>query len=151
MFENTPPVILHRILRNPPGSSGILRNPPVSPETVSATAGPNLPSARAGGQDDGSYTKLLQIIIYNVVINACARPGYVAGRDIITYHVVINDCAKSRCMEKAARWLFNVQDAQVKADIIFYHVVTNACAKSRTAPKRLYWTISACNAQSAHV
>ena len=27
------------------------------PETVSATAGPNLPSTRAGGQDDGSYTQ----------------------------------------------------------------------------------------------
>ena len=118
---------------------------------MAATASPNLPSTRAVGQDDGIYTKLLQIIIYNVVINACARPGYLAGRDIITYHVVINDCAKSRCMEKAARWLFNVQDARVKPDIIFYHVVTNACAKSRTAPKRLYWTISACNAQSAHV
>ena len=27
------------------------------PETVAATAGPNLPSTRAGGQDDGSFTQ----------------------------------------------------------------------------------------------
>ena len=36
---------------------------PGPPEAVSASAGPKLPSTRAGVQDDGSYTKLPQIII----------------------------------------------------------------------------------------
>ena len=52
------------------------------PETVSATAGPNLPSRRAGGQDDGIYTqtpskKILFIYIYIYICKKMIRSIYI--------------------------------------------------------------------------
>ncbi len=48
-------------IRRSPAISGDLRGSPgIAPDQVSESAAQTLPSTRAGGQDDGSYTNSLK-------------------------------------------------------------------------------------------
>ena len=63
-------------IRRSPGISGDLRGSPgIAPDQVSESAAQTLPSTRAGGQDDGSYTNSLKRNV-NKMCTACVQHAY---------------------------------------------------------------------------